>query len=89
MAGTAVGSKIQVYRSKAAHTVGGVKKEGLTKNKQGKIVSKKKSEQGKKQFKKLSAWNELVQRLYREGHVKGAAGLTAAMKKAKTIYHRK
>merc|ERR1712066_795976 len=40
--------KFQVLSGKKKHTVGGLKKEDLTKNKYGKIVSKKLSSQGKK-----------------------------------------
>ena len=41
-----VGSKLEVYRGKASHTSGGLEKDDLIKNKQGKVVSKKKHEVG-------------------------------------------
>ena len=41
-----VRSKLEVYRGKASHTSGGLKKGDLMKNKQGKVVSKKKHEAG-------------------------------------------
>jgi hypothetical protein len=46
------GSKIQVWHGNATKTKGGLKKEDLMENKQGKIVSKKKHEMGKLAFKK-------------------------------------
>ncbi len=47
------GSKQEVYEGKALCTAGGLKKEDLILNKRGSIVSKKRSEQGKKQFKNI------------------------------------
>ena len=44
-----VGSKAQVWHGTAFKTSGGLKKSDLVKNKRGKIVSKRKSELGKKQ----------------------------------------
>lgn len=46
-----IGSKIQVWRGTALQTSGGLKKGDLIKNKRGKIVSRKKHEQGKLRFK--------------------------------------
>lgn len=47
------GSKQEVFEGKAYCTAGGLKKDDLILNKRGQIVSKKRSEQGKKQFKNL------------------------------------
>ena len=82
----AEGSKIQVWRGTASHTAGGVTKSGLMKNKQGKIVSKAKHDQGKKQYAKLSPWNQLWTKIYKEGSARGPAAVTAALKKAKQLY---
>merc|ERR1711887_528962 len=41
-------AKVLVFKGSRAHTVGGLKKEHLIKNKNGKIVSKKKSAAGKR-----------------------------------------
>lgn len=46
-----IGSKLQVWNGIAEKTSGGLTKHDLMKNKRGKIVSKKKSEAGKKMFK--------------------------------------
>ena len=49
------GSRRQVLSGKAAKTRGGITANDLKKNKQGKIVSKKKSELGKKHYKENEA----------------------------------
>ena len=46
-----IGSKIEVWRGTAQRTSGGLTKNDLTKNKRGKIVSKKKQAIGLKRFK--------------------------------------
>lgn len=46
----AVGSKVEVWHGKADHTIGGLQKQDLKKNKSKCIVSKRKSELGKKQM---------------------------------------
>jgi hypothetical protein len=48
------GNKQEVYEGKALCTAGGLKKEDLCLNKKGSIVSKKRSEQGKKQIGNLT-----------------------------------
>jgi len=52
------GSKEEVYEGKALCTAGGLKKEDLILNAKGKIVSKKRSEQGKKQIKNLENYKK-------------------------------
>lgn len=47
-----VGSKAEVFHGTAKHTSGRLTKNHLTKNPQGRIVSKKKRAQGLKQYKK-------------------------------------
>ena len=48
----AVGSKQQVWTGKAKHTSGGLTKDKLMKNKQGKIVSKKKHALGQRMYRR-------------------------------------
>lgn len=47
-----VGSRAEVMHGTAHHTSGGLQKKDLKYNKQGRIVSKKKSALGKKQYAK-------------------------------------
>merc|ERR1719335_449191 len=81
-------AKFLVFSGRKMKTVGGLKKESLTKNKNGKIVSKKKSAKGKK-----SKWIQAVQKARAALKVKGFAavgGKTAAGKallaKARSFY---
>ena len=48
-----VGSKAQVYHGTAKHTVGGLTRKDLMKNKRGKIVSRKQAAAGKKAYSRL------------------------------------
>lgn len=52
------GSKEEVYEGKALCTSGGLKKDDLCLNKSGKVVSKKRSEQGKKAIQNLTKIKE-------------------------------
>ena len=45
--GKVIGSRIQVYRGNATHTTGRLTKDDLIRNQHGRIVSKKRHEQGK------------------------------------------
>jgi hypothetical protein len=50
------GTKQEVFEGLAEKTNGGLKKDDLIKNKRGSIVSKKRSEQGAKQFKNIEGF---------------------------------
>merc|ERR1712192_194242 len=56
-------AKSSVFRGTKAKTSGGLKKSDLTKNRNGKVVSKKASEAGKKNYKKngLAKFTKAVQ----------------------------
>lgn len=51
--GKIIGSRIQVYRGNATHTSGRLTKDDLIRNQHGRIVSKKRHEQGKTAIKYL------------------------------------
>merc|ERR1712001_462167 len=55
-------AKSQVFRGTKAKTTSGLKKSDLRKNKDGRIVSKKRSDQAKRQFQKngLGKWFKAV-----------------------------
>lgn len=55
-------SKALVYKGKFEKTVGGLKKEHLTRNKTGKIVSKKLQAQGKKSYANIERWVQAFQK---------------------------
>merc|ERR1712176_1611489 len=50
------GKKFSVFSGRKEKTVGGLRKADLKKNKNGKVVSKKQSEKGKKSFKWIQKW---------------------------------
>lgn len=52
MSDKVVGSRLEVWHGKAMKTSGGLTRNDLTKNKYGRIVSKKRQEAGRKAFKK-------------------------------------
>ena len=59
-------AKAMVFRGSKAKTVGGLTKKDLTRNKNGRYVSKKKSARGRKNL-----WMRAVSRARRALHVKG------------------
>merc|ERR1712137_1330203 len=55
-----VGRKWLVFAGTRVKTTGGLKKEDLTRNKRGKVVSKKMHAKGKKAFSHIKAWHVAV-----------------------------
>merc|ERR1712098_962165 len=84
-------ARSRVWRGKLSKTNGGLSKSGLTKNKSGKIVSKKASANGSKNYKKgLHKWIAAVMRARKELKLKGFVACkkgTAYYKLAKK-YHK-
>jgi hypothetical protein len=89
--------KSQVFNGKKAKTVGGLKKENLMKNKQGNIVSKNRSEYGKKIYEKngLAKFTKAVMAARKALGIKGwqnIGGKTpegqALLKKARSLYRK-
>ena len=67
-------AKASVFRGKKEKTTSGLTKAALTKNKRGKVVSKKAAAHGRKQFaKNLSGWNKAVMAARKELGIKGFA----------------
>merc|ERR1719160_155420 len=86
-------AKALVLRGTKEKTVGGLKKEGLFKNKRGKIVSKKSSAAGKRSFQNIRGWATALAKARKELQLTGFVavnGKTAAGKalyaKAKALY---
>merc|ERR1739848_36800 len=88
-------AKSSVFRGTKARTSGGLKKSDLTKNKNGRIVSKKRSALGKKIFQKncLGKFTKAVQNARKALNIKGwcpVGGKTAKgqalLKKARSLY---
>merc|ERR1712086_1146660 len=84
-----VGKKFVVFRGTKAKTSGGLAKSDLIKNKNGKIVSKKGSAQGKKAYANIKGWTVAVQKAKKALGVKGFIAIkkgTPLYKKAKELY---
>merc|ERR1711920_764580 len=87
-------AKLSVFRGTKERTVGGMTKDKLTKNKDGKVVSKAKSAVAKKRYASgLGRWTKAVQAAKKALNIKGFAivgGKTAQGKalyaKAKALY---
>lgn len=80
-----VGTKSQVLKGKRLKTKGGMKASDLIKSKSGKVVSKKKSELGKKAYQKnLAKWAAAVSKARTELGLKGFV----AIKKDSELYNR-
>merc|ERR1712018_254221 len=91
------GAKARVFRGTKEKTGGGLKKSALTKNKQGKVVSKKGSAHGKKVYQRngLAKWTEACQQARKALGIKGwqtIGGKTAKgqalLKKARSLFKR-
>merc|ERR1712166_1644395 len=84
-----VGKKFVVFRGTKAKTSGGLSKADLIKNKNGKIVSKKGSANGKKAYANIKGWTVAVQKARKALGVKGFIAVkkgTPLYKKAKELY---
>jgi len=65
------GKAWQVFAGKKLKTKGGLAKKDLKKNKDGKVVSAKKSALGKKQYKNISKWTIAVSKARKALGIKG------------------
>merc|ERR1712098_160790 len=65
------GSLRRVWSGTVDRSKGGLTKDKLTKNKAGKVVSKKKHAQGLKAYKKLAGWVNAVMKARKELKLKG------------------
>merc|ERR1719199_235523 len=82
-------AKLVVFRGAKASTVGGLTKANLIRNKNGKIVSKKQSANGKKAYSFIKGWTAAVTKARKALNVKGFVAVkkgTALYKKAKEFY---
>merc|ERR1719436_1235530 len=82
-----VGKMYSVFSGKKVRTSGGLKKEDLKKSKSGKIVSKKKSELGKKIWAKsgLKKWAEAVSKARKQQKVVGFVAIGGKTAKGQAL----
>merc|ERR1711988_818299 len=82
-------AKLVVFLGNKEKTYTGLKKSDLTKNKNGKIVSKKQSANGKKAYARIKGWTIAVQKARKALGVKGFVAVkkgTPLYKKAKEFF---
>jgi hypothetical protein len=82
-------AKLVVFNGTKEKTYTGLKKSDLTKSKSGKIVSKKQSANGKKNYANIKGWTVAVQKARKALGVKGFVAIkkgSALYKKAKELY---
>ena len=82
-------ARLRVFRGVMDKTNGGMAKSDLTKNKNGKIVSKKASANGKKAYARIKGWTLAVTKARKALGVKGFRAVkkgTPLYKKAKEFY---
>mmetsp|Transcript_5473 Transcript_5473/g.13909 ORF Transcript_5473/g.13909 Transcript_5473/m.13909 type:complete len:126 (+) Transcript_5473:73-450(+) len=81
------GAKARVFSGKKEKTSSGLKKEALTKNKFGKVVSKKKSAVSKQNYAKgLKAWSEAVKAARTELGLTGFVAIGGKCAAGKALY---
>mmetsp|Transcript_5474 Transcript_5474/g.13913 ORF Transcript_5474/g.13913 Transcript_5474/m.13913 type:complete len:126 (+) Transcript_5474:73-450(+) len=81
------GAKARVFSGKKEKTSSGLKKEALTKNKFGKVVSKKKSAVSKQNYAKgLKAWSEAVKAARTELGLTGFVAIGGKSAAGKALY---
>merc|ERR1711935_56616 len=78
-------AKSSVFRGTKAKTSSGLAKTDLIKNKRGKVVSKKSSANGKKAFKKISAWTTAFKAARKALGIKGFCPCGGATAKGKAF----
>merc|ERR1712097_76809 len=82
-------AKLVVFNGTKEKTYTGLKKSDLTKNKNGRVESKKQSANGKKNYANIKGWTVAVQKARKALGVKGFVAVmkgTALYKKAKELY---
>merc|ERR1712151_1272115 len=79
-------AKSMVLRGKKEKTSGGLTKEGLMRNKRGKIVSKRKSALGKQHYRHIEHWTEAVMAAREALHTKGFVAINGRTLQGKALY---
>merc|ERR1719414_2691238 len=67
-------------------TAGGIKKEGLIQNTRGKVVSKRASAHGKRQYRHIEGWVDALMEARRALHVNGFVAINGKTLQGKALY---
>ncbi|CAE8602927.1 unnamed protein product [Polarella glacialis] len=79
-------AKAMVLAGKREKTTGGLKQDNLTKNKNGKVVSKKASAHGKRAFRHIEGWVEAVMAAREALHTKGFVAINGKSLQGQALY---
>lgn len=79
-------AKVLVFRGKKEKTVGGLTRDALTRNKRGKIVSKRASANGKRRFAQVEDWLEAVMDAREMLHTRGFVAINGKSLHGKALY---
>merc|ERR1719313_1157302 len=79
-------AKVQVFNGSKEKTATGLRKDGLIKNKRGKIVSKKASANGKKRFAAIKGWGDCVAAARKALNLKGFVAINGKKAEGKALY---
>merc|ERR1712190_310672 len=79
-------AKALVFRGTREKTVGGLKRDGLMKNKRGKIVSKKASAAGKRSFRNVEHWVSSVVEARKQLQMSGFVAINGKSIQGKALY---
>merc|ERR1719473_2534003 len=79
-------AKALVLRGSKEKTAGGLKREALMKNKRGKVVSKRASAHGKKQYQRIEGWTEAHMAARAALKVKGFVAINGRGLVGKALY---
>merc|ERR1711953_1150665 len=79
-------AKAMVLRGSKEKTKGGLTKDGLMRNKRGKIVSKRQSAIGKQRYRNIEHWTEAVMTAREALHTKGFVAINGKTLQGKALY---
>uniref|UniRef100_A0A7S1KVR2 Uncharacterized protein n=1 Tax=Alexandrium catenella TaxID=2925 RepID=A0A7S1KVR2_ALECA len=79
-------ARAMVFKGRKEKTVGGVKADGLMRNKRGKIVSKRASAVGRRLYKNIEGWTEAVVEARKALHSRGFVAINGKTLHGKALY---
>eukprot|EP00411_Alexandrium_monilatum_P021345 CAMPEP_0175203520 /NCGR_PEP_ID=MMETSP0093-20121207/11104_1 /TAXON_ID=311494 /ORGANISM="Alexandrium monilatum, Strain CCMP3105" /LENGTH=133 /DNA_ID=CAMNT_0016496585 /DNA_START=66 /DNA_END=467 /DNA_ORIENTATION=+ len=79
-------ARVLVFRGRKEKTVGGLTKDGLMRNKRGKIVSKRRSALGRRAYLNVESWIEAVVEARQALHSKGFVAINGKTLQGKALY---
>merc|ERR1711920_843071 len=75
-----------VFRGRKQKTTGGLKQDGLMRNKRGKIVSKKQAAQGLRRYVNIEGWTDSLMEARKALHITGFVAVNGKSLQGKALY---